>query len=128
MTTNGHRLRVLVVDDERAVADSLATILRLEYYVVQSAYSAEEAVKVAEKFAPQVLISDVIMEELTGIDLAVYFARYHPVCRVLLMSGQIETAALLEEAMSRGHCPKVLAKPVHPEEILAFLASCAPAA
>jgi len=67
---------------------------------------------------PDVLISDVIMPRMTGVDLALHVRRLHPECRVLLYSGQIQTDDLMEKAKSQGHEFELLSKPVHPRQIL----------
>jgi CheY-like chemotaxis protein len=113
---------VLVVDDERIIADSLATILRSRGYAVQAAYDAQNALNVANEERPDFLISDVMMPGMNGIELSLFFEREFPSCKVLLMSGHVETAALLAEAENHGHFHTVLAKPVHPAQILEFLA------
>lgn len=67
---------------------------------------------------PDVLIADVIMPRMTGIDLAIAVLRVHRECRVLLYSAQIQTADLLERAKMEGHEFEILSKPVQPGVIL----------
>jgi CheY-like chemotaxis protein len=70
---------------------------------------------------PDLLITDVIMPGMTGIDLAVQFRANYPECKVLLFSGQAATADMLAAAKRHGHDFEVLAKPVHPSDLLAKL-------
>jgi hypothetical protein len=65
---------------------------------------------------------------MNGVDLAVYFGHQYPHCSVLLISGNAATGGLLEESARHGHQHTILAKPVHPGQILEFLATCAPVA
>lgn len=116
---------VLVVDDERIIADSLTAILKSRGYNAKAAYDGDEALRAAGEVYPRVLISDVMMPGINGIELSLRFAHDFPLCKVLLMSGHVETAALLAESERHGHFHTVLAKPVHPTQILEFLASCA---
>ena len=119
--------KVLIVDDEHLIADSLATILKSRGYAARAAYDALEALTLADDARPDALISDVMMPGMNGIELSLRFAQQYPGCKVLLISGHVETAALLAESESRGHFHKVLAKPVHPIDILDFLAAaCSP--
>ena len=118
---------VLVVDDEPIIADSLATILRGNGYSAQAAYSADEALSFANGVHPQVLISDVMMPGMNGIELSLEFAQRFPACKVLLVSGNTGTAALLAESERQGHTHTILAKPVHPLQILNYLSQCASA-
>ncbi len=61
------------------------------------------------------------MPGMSGIDLAIYFRKRCPTCKVLLFSGQANTAHLLEIAERRGHQFEVLNKPIHPADLLAKL-------
>ena len=70
------------------------------------------------------LISDVVFNgQMSGIELAIRLKSVLPTCKVLLMSGNNSTAALLEKAVKRGHSFDILAKPVHPSVILDHLKS-----
>ena len=64
------------------------------------------------------LLTDVVMPKMTGIELAIQIKQFCPDCKVLLSSGQIVTNELLLAARSAGHHFEILAKPVHPEELL----------
>lgn len=117
--------RVLVVDDEKVIADTLAMIVQSQGFTAQISYSAEEAIEVAAEFYPQVLISDVGLPRMNGIDLACHFASALPECKVLLNSGNLATGEMLACARAKGYQSfTVLAKPVHPSEILEFLKTC----
>jgi CheY-like chemotaxis protein len=115
------KAKVLVVDDERVIADTLTIILNKSGYEATAAYSGEEAIQTVKTFQPDVLISDVIMSGLNGIDAAIEIYELIPLCQVLLLSGQAETHDLMSRARSAGHDFEVLAKPVPPIEILAWL-------
>ena len=64
---------------------------------------------------------DVIMPDMNGIEAAIHIRKFLPSCKVLLFSGQAATADLLESARSQGHEFEILAKPVHPQDLLAKL-------
>ena len=113
--------KVLVVDDERVIADSLAMILNQSGFDAHPAYSGEKAVELATIFKPQMLISDVIMAGLSGIDAAIRIRSLLPQIKILLFSGQAATADLLEKARAQGHEFEILSKPVHPQDLLARL-------
>ncbi len=109
---------VLIVDDERRIADTLALILSSKGYKSQAAYSGAAALAVSGNCVPDLLLTDVVMPEMNGIELAIAIRRDFPSCKILLFSGQGATAEMLEEANSRGHQFELLAKPVHPLELL----------
>jgi CheY-like chemotaxis protein len=110
--------RILIVDDEIAIADTLALIFRTQHYEVRVAYSAERAIETLAEWRPDLAILDVILPEMNGIDLAIVIKANYSVCHVLLFSGHANTALLLEEACRKGHQFEVLAKPVHPSVML----------
>jgi CheY-like chemotaxis protein len=115
--------KVLVVDDERVIADTLAMILNQSGFEAQSVYSGERAVELAQEWQPEMLISDVIMADLNGIDAAIRIRELLPKIKVLLFSGQAATADLLEKAHMHGYDFEILAKPVHPQDLLTRLRS-----
>lgn len=115
---------VFVVDDERLIAQTLGMILTQSGFTAtafEDPYRALEAA--ASGPAPDLLISDVVMPGMSGIDLGVQFRRDYPTCKVLLFSGQAATADMLATAKLQGHEFEVLAKPVHPSDLLAKLRS-----
>jgi CheY-like chemotaxis protein len=117
------RPKVLVADDERVIADTLVIILNQAGFDATAAYSGRRAVELAETLQPDMLISDVIMPDLSGIDAAITVRRILPSCKILLFSGQAATADLLDKARGQGHEFEILAKPVHPQDLLAKLKS-----
>ena len=110
--------RILIVDDEMAIADTLALIFKTQHYEARVAYSAERAIEILAEWRPDLAILDVILPEMNGIDLAIVIKANYPGCHVLLFSGHANTAMLLEEAGRKGHQFEVLAKPVHPNLML----------
>ncbi|MFP5238000.1 MAG: response regulator [Acidobacteriota bacterium] len=121
MLSNPNRARILVVDDEKFIADSLAAILQMKGYSAQAAYSAEEALPKAAAMAPDILISDVMMGPMNGVQLAQHIVSLHPGCGVFLISGNDDAAGLLESAGKQGLNFPLLAKPIHPDELLCLL-------
>jgi DNA-binding response OmpR family regulator len=118
-------MRILIVDDESVIADSLATIFRANGFEARAVYSGERAVELAQSFEPDVLISDVIMHGMTGIEVAVHVRKHFPACRVLLFSGQAATADLITSVDTKGYRFDMLTKPVHPQILLEYLRMCA---
>jgi DNA-binding response OmpR family regulator len=113
-----YRPVVLVVDDESMIADSLADILRRSGYAAVPAYDGEAALETALLMPPELLISDVVLPGMNGIELAITVRRIFPDCKVILSSGQSSTSRLLATADSAGHHFVFLNKPVHPRELL----------
>ncbi|MGD0976353.1 MAG: response regulator [Candidatus Korobacteraceae bacterium] len=113
--------KVLVVDDERVIADTLAIILNQHGFDALAVYTGTGAVEQARNIQPDLIISDVIMPDMDGIEAAIRIRCFLPNCKILLFSGQAATADLLESARARGHEFEILAKPVHPQDLLAKL-------
>ena len=118
MPERNSKPRVLVADDERVIADTLAMILNQSGFEARAVYSGEKALESVTTFVPDMLISDVIMADLNGIDAAIRIRELLPGIKVLLFSGQAATADLLEKARANGHEFEILAKPVHPQDLL----------
>jgi CheY-like chemotaxis protein len=93
-------------------------ILNQSGFDARAVYSGEKALELAATFLPDMLISDVIMADLNGIDAAIRIRELLPGIKILLFSGQAATADLLEKAHAEGHEFEILAKPVHPQDLL----------
>jgi CheY-like chemotaxis protein len=118
MLSSAGRRRILVVDDEASIADTLALILSTRGYELRAAYSAEQAIEILAEWSPDLAIMDVMLPRMNGIDLAIVLKDNYPGCRIVLFSGQPDTGRLLDEASKKGHHFDILAKPVHPTVIL----------
>jgi CheY-like chemotaxis protein len=120
-TANNSKPRVLIADDEQVIANTLAIILNQSGFEARAVFSGESAIEALDTFEPNMLISDVIMAGMTGIEAAIKVRSRLPQCKILLFSGQAATADLLEKAREEGHEFEILAKPVHPTDLLAKL-------
>lgn len=108
---------VLVVDDERLVADTLSLIFQRAGFATHTAYSAAEALRLASVNAPDILLSDVDMPGTSGVDLAMTLLERTPDCEVILFSGHASVADLAR-AEAAGYKFPLLPKPVHPQVLL----------
>jgi CheY-like chemotaxis protein len=115
--------KVLIVDDEHTVADTMAAILNQAGFNASAVYSGTEAVEVAKSVKPDLIISDVAMPDMNGVEAMIIIRGFLPTCKVLIVSGQASTVDLLENAHSRGYEFEILAKPVHPQDLIARLAA-----
>ena len=115
--------RVLVVDDEWIIAHTLELILSKRGFFTKVAHSGERAVEIATAFEPDLLISDVLMPGITGIDAAEQILTFLPGCKIILFSGHA-TIDLLSHSKTVEQY-KILAKPVHPDVLLDCIAKFA---
>ena len=121
MKMEAHPKRVLVVDDEACIADTLTAIFRNAGYEAVAAYEGPSALAQCESFRPDMVVTDVVMPGMSGVEMAIRVKQRYPACKILLFSGQAATANLLEEARRSGHDFELLTKPIHPAELLAKL-------
>lgn len=117
------RAKVLVVDDERILADSTAAILRNVGYDAKAAYDGFEALEATASFLPDYLLTDIMMPGMNGVDLAVAITKLYPEMKVLLFSGQAGISDILEASSAKGFEFPLLAKPVHPSKLIEELKS-----
>jgi DNA-binding response OmpR family regulator len=116
------RRSILIVDDEPLIAETLSLILRDAGFEPHVAYNAKSALELARQVRPDLMLTDVILPGMNGLELAVKVRELLPKCRILLFSGQAVTADILEIARKAGGQDfEVLPKPVDPEELLSKL-------
>ena len=112
---------VLVVDDEVVIADTLTTILAQHGIAAITAYDGFDALEVARVIPPDLLLADVVMPGMSGIDVATAIKKDVPDCAILLFSGQAATPGLLAKAGSAWCDFEVLLKPIHPQKLLQLI-------
>lgn len=114
-------LQILVVDDNRDAADTLATFLAMDGHTVRVAYGGQEAIQTFEAMAPEVVLLDIGMPDMDGYAVARYI-RQRPqtsATRLVAMTGwgQMEDKAKARDAGFDEH----MTKPVEPTELTALL-------
>lgn len=109
---------ILVVDDERIIADTTAEILNKSGFRAVVAYDGKSALRLATEIRPNILLTDVMMPGMNGIDLAIAVRDEQPETTILLFSAQAVTRDLLEDPRSEGYEFELLLKPIHPEELI----------
>ncbi len=117
--------KILVVDDDELVALTLTAILQERGYEVATAFSGKEAVALAAEFFPDLLLSDVHMGAMNGVQAAIRITAKLPHCRVLFLSGDASMADLLIDAPKRLEC-SFIAKPPNLLDLLNAIAYMLP--
>lgn len=120
--TSGHTL-ILVVDDDTIIADTLVQILNHSGFAAYATYDGESAIEAALLAPPRLVISDVMMPGMNGIDLGIAIRRIFPDCKVILSSGVAASSDLIATALSAGNHFVFLEKPVYPEVLLKHVAA-----
>ena len=114
-------MKIIVVDDEPLIADTLVNILIGEGHNAFAVSDGESAIKWAEMIVPDVVVTDVIMPGLDGIETAKAIMKLVPRCRIILFSGQAASVDLVAKAKREGYLFEVLAKPINPEALLSAI-------
>jgi CheY-like chemotaxis protein len=114
-------IKVLVADDEEVIAKTLVIILNNAGFEAHAVFNGKQIVEALDSFKPDLLISDVMMPGMTGIEAAIVTRSKLPNCKILLFSGQASTKDLMHIARTQGHEFELLSKPIHPSDLLAKL-------
>lgn len=118
-----HAPVVLVVHDEELVADCMAMLLSRAGFVTRTAYDGKTALEMAFELQPELLVSDIGLREMNGIQLAMAIVNAMPDCKVLLFSNH-ETYDDVVSAREDGYDFPALVKPVHPADMLKRVKEC----
>jgi CheY-like chemotaxis protein len=123
-TATGSKRRkptILVVDDERLIADTMTEILNFSGFNAVCAYDGQAALKMAIEAPPDFVVTDVVMPFMNGVELAISIRKALPATRILLLSGQAGITEILEDGKAQGYSFELLAKPIHPEKLISQL-------
>jgi DNA-binding response OmpR family regulator len=93
--------RILVIDDEPAVVDLVVTCLREEGYGALGAETSEEGLKLAILSRPELILLDIALPGMSGIELLKRIRSIIPTTRVILVSGNTDPV-LAREALELG--------------------------
>jgi DNA-binding NtrC family response regulator len=105
------RGKILLVDDDLALCNSIAMLLREEGYCVEAATDSREGTVLINKNRYDVAIFDYKMEGLNGIDLLMMTKKINPRCAVFILSGMLNIEKLCEKAKKAGLLAGVIGKP-----------------
>lgn len=120
-TEEGKKPRVLVVDDEKIIADTITAILNRSGFDATAKYGGHDAIDFLHKECPDIVLSDVVMPGRNGLAVAEISQNKCPGTRIVLISGNASTPNLLQHALPDGPTFELLAKPIHPTHLLRIL-------
>jgi DNA-binding response OmpR family regulator len=110
--------KVLIADDEKIIADTLALILNQSGFDARAVYTCHDALETAAAFQPDILVSDILMKDANGLDAAIQMREPLPDLCVFLLSGQTATSEMIAKSKAGDMGFQVLVKPVHPQELI----------
>jgi len=111
--------KLLIVEDDQAVRTTMVTVLELEGYAVDAVSSTREALARLETQAYPIVISDIYLDERTGIDVLRSARIQNPDCAVILMSGRGSMETVM--AATEGGAFEYLAKPFEMAQMIATI-------
>ena len=115
--------RILIVDDERLIADTCAEILESAGFHTRTAYNGWSGLEAIAEFKPDYLLTDVLMPDMNGVELAISVKKISPATRIVLFSGQAGISEILLSGREQGYEFELLAKPIHPVKLIEALKS-----
>jgi DNA-binding NtrC family response regulator len=118
---------VFIVDDEQLIAQTLTLILQKNGFSARGFTNPHEALDAARIEPPDLVVSDVMMPGLSGIELAIAIKKECPECKILLFSGHAHTLDLMSTARAKGYDFDLLTKPLHPADLLRHIRQQGPA-
>lgn len=112
-------VRVLVIDDEKEMRDMVSRVLRHAGHEVYTAEDGREALGLLRTLSVAVVVTDLVMPEMEGIEFILHLRRQVPEVKVIAMSGggYVTPQAYLRVAANCG-ASRVLAKPFSSQELL----------
>src|SRR5579864_845500 len=112
------KVTVLVVDDEQVIADTTKEILKRSGFDAHCAYDGHSGLEMAMQLSPDFVLTDVVMPNMNGVQLAIALRKALPATEILLLSGQAGVTEILDRGRREGYSFELIAKPVHPEKLL----------
>jgi len=109
---------IFIEDDESSIAETTAHILQREGFHCVPFSDPLDLIDHCAATPPNLVISDIIMPQMSGFDLANRLRDTHPQCKILLFTGQAGVGDLREYALELGQDIEVLSKPLHPLKLI----------
>jgi len=109
-----HLYKILVVDDDAGVANTTAAVLGSAGYECRAVHSAA-AIEVASAFVPDLVLSDVMMPDVNGVQVCMCIREQLPRCSILLFSGDVCHARMLMEQAQANFT--LLTMPIAPDDL-----------
>ncbi|MCX2899452.1 HD domain-containing phosphohydrolase [Pseudomonas mandelii] len=119
-TTLSHKPKVLLVDDEESILNSLRRLLRGQPYDVLLATSGAQALEIMAQQPIDLVMSDARMPNMDGATLLAQVYQLYPQTTRIMLTGYADPAAIIK-AINEGQIHRYISKPWHDEELLLTL-------
>jgi YesN/AraC family two-component response regulator len=113
-----NKLRILLVDDEAIILIGWQKELEPEGYDVRTALTGREAVEMAKEEKPDIVITDLVIPDMNGVEICRKIKEMYPDTNVVLVSGHpVETKNYVMDFINAGGRDEYLRKPLIEDEI-----------
>ena len=112
---------IFVVDDEEDIAKMFAVVLQMNLFNAMPYFDPLQALDAAKETPPDYLLTDVVMPGMDGVELARAIKAIAPECKILIFSGQENSAKLIEKANQKGYDFALVLKPIHPRKMVELI-------
>jgi len=100
-------LQILIIDDEEEILIALAQLLRLDGYKVQTANSPIVALEMIKGSKYHIILSDIVMPEMNGLELLTRIKEFDPLAQVIMMTGY-STMEITMRSLEKGASDYIL--------------------
>jgi DNA-binding NarL/FixJ family response regulator len=101
------RIRVLIADDHNGILDDIRGLLEPEFNVIGAVGDGQALISAVDTFQPDVIVTDISMPRMSGIEAARLIIQKNPASRIILLTAYNDSA-LLEQGLSAGAMGYVL--------------------
>ena len=115
--------RVLIIDDEEHIANTLAAMLHNLGYETAAVHDAISGLAHCENWVPDLIITDVVMPGMNGVEVGLVARQLYPHCKILLLSEVAGGSEFLKEARQNGYDFELVEKPLPLSALLARVAA-----
>lgn len=109
--------KILIVEDDNIIRDALTEFLANEGYETSTATNGKEAVEVAEKISPDLIIMDMFMPVMDGWDATKIIKEMEHLANTKVVCLSAYTSAENEEKSKQVKCDLILTKPIYPDDL-----------
>lgn len=107
--------KLLIVDDETGIVDEVVEYFKEEGFEVHSADTAKEGMELVKKFSPDILLLDMKLPDMSGLEVLKYCKQSHPKIKVIVNTGYVDQS-IIDEAERIGR-DAFLQKPFNLERL-----------
>lgn len=113
------KAKILIVEDEQSLNEAYQMVLESEGYEIHAAYDGEQALKITEKIEPDLILLDLRMPKVGGIEFLKQYeaSTKHPNVKIVIFSN-LDTQKEIEEAYKLGAQKYILKAWASPKELV----------